>query len=267
MQNTLWGESSEPESRGELVPLSEQRIGDDAVPTVNARNLHTFLGVGKDFSTWIKGRIEQYDFIEHHDFVTFQTAPQNGGAGNRGLRIEYHLTLDMSKELAMVERNERGRQARRYFIECERRWKASAGDSDTAMRALADPAKLRHLLANYAERVQQLETTVKEQAPKAEFHDAVADAKNYQSVEDIAKSMGIGRNTMFKFLRDDGVLMRGNNPYQHYIDAGYFKVRERVYEDNYGDQRTYVRTYVTGKGVIFIHRRLVAAGLLERQSA
>jgi phage anti-repressor protein len=91
------------------------------VKTVNARDLHAFLEVGKDFATWIKSRIEQYGFAHGLDFEPFEAGPQNGGAGNRGIRIEYAITTDMAKELCMVERNEKGRQARLYFIDCERR--------------------------------------------------------------------------------------------------------------------------------------------------
>lgn len=86
--------------------------------TVNARELHEFLEVGKDFSTWIKGRILKYDFVENRDFIRVRSVPQNGG-----IVIDYHVTLDMAKELSMVERNEKGKQARQYFIECERRLK------------------------------------------------------------------------------------------------------------------------------------------------
>lgn len=104
----------------QLIPLHTQHIDGDATQTVNARELHTFLEVGKDFSTWINARIQQYGFLENQDFVT---APQNGGAVYKGgghNRKDYHITLDMAKELAMVERNEKGREARRYFIACEK---------------------------------------------------------------------------------------------------------------------------------------------------
>lgn len=85
---------------------------------VNARDLHAFLEVGRDFSNWIKARIFDYDFQENQDFIVYANLGENPNGGRP--TIEYHLTLDMAKELSMVERNEQGRLARRYFIECER---------------------------------------------------------------------------------------------------------------------------------------------------
>ena len=98
-------------------------IGVETVQTVNARDLHAFLEVGKDFSTWIKDRISQYGFVEGQDFIeVFPKAGENS-SGGRPAR-EYHISLDMAKELSMVERNEKGKQARQYFIEMERRVKS-----------------------------------------------------------------------------------------------------------------------------------------------
>lgn len=111
-----------------LITLHTQVIAGTAEETVSARELHAFLGSKQDFSTWIKARIEDYGFQERHDFVKVKDqAPQKNGAEesstyeNWTVRIEYYITLDMAKELAMVERNEKGKQARRYFIECEKR--------------------------------------------------------------------------------------------------------------------------------------------------
>ena len=105
---------------GELIPILTQ--GDDLL--VNARDLHSFLKVGKDFSNWIKGKIHVYGFKEHQDYTCIFYSPvlanQNTHGGDRR-SIEYHLTLDMAKELAMVERNAMGRTVRQYFIEVERR--------------------------------------------------------------------------------------------------------------------------------------------------
>ena len=85
---------------------------------VNARDLHQFLGVGRDFSNWIKGRIEEYQFIKGQDFEVFTKFGENSSGGRPAK--EYALSLDMAKELSMVERTERGREARRYFIEMEK---------------------------------------------------------------------------------------------------------------------------------------------------
>lgn len=102
----------------ELIKITEQ----NGVQAVSARELHKFLEVGKDFSNWIKDRINKYDFVEGIDFEVFANSGENPNGG-RPL-IEYALTLDTAKEIAMVEGNERGKQARRYFIEVEKRYKA-----------------------------------------------------------------------------------------------------------------------------------------------
>jgi phage anti-repressor protein len=89
---------------------------------VNARELHEFLEVGKDFTTWIKDRIDKYDFVEETDFIT---TPQKRGTANGGYKIvdEYILTLDTAKEIAMVQNNEKGKQVRKYFIAIEKKYK------------------------------------------------------------------------------------------------------------------------------------------------
>lgn len=101
----------------QLIPVFDGTINNEPVLLCNARDLHDFLGVGKDFSTWIKGRVTEYGFVENQDYIAI---PQKRGIGHGRGKIDYHLTLDTAKETAMVERNEKGRQIRRYFIECEK---------------------------------------------------------------------------------------------------------------------------------------------------
>ncbi len=119
-----------------LVPVLEGEIGGITQPVVNARELHKWLKNGDRFATWIKDRIHKYDFVENEDFVCVSEISETqqsdesliseipeikktGRGGNRRSR-EYVLTLDMAKELSMVENNEQGKKARRYFIQCER---------------------------------------------------------------------------------------------------------------------------------------------------
>lgn len=121
----------------ELLPLHENMVGGERVQTINARELHAFLKSGQEYSNWMKARIAEYEFIEEADFARFDevissalilsdtSEPryyQRNSAKTRARRVKgYALTLDMAKELAMVERNAEGRRARRYFIDCERR--------------------------------------------------------------------------------------------------------------------------------------------------
>ncbi|MFT1618248.1 antA/AntB antirepressor family protein [Enterobacter kobei] len=105
----------------QLIPLFNGKICNETTLLCDARDLHAFLSVGKIFAAWIKDRIADYGFIENQDYVLLSnTGKQNSGRGGHN-RKDYHLTLDTAKELAMVERNEKGRQIRRYFIECEKR--------------------------------------------------------------------------------------------------------------------------------------------------
>ncbi|EOT2829413.1 antA/AntB antirepressor family protein [Escherichia coli] len=105
----------------QLIPVFSGTIANETNLFCNARDLHAFLEVGKDFSTWIRIRISEYEFTENQDFILLpKTGEQRKGRGGHN-RKDYHLTLDTAKELAMVERNEKGRQIRRYFIECEKK--------------------------------------------------------------------------------------------------------------------------------------------------
>lgn len=105
----------------ELIPLQLQTIDGNAVETVSARELHSFLESRQDFSTWIKNRIERYEFVENQDFTKLHKKMELSKTGQTA--IEYFVTVGMAKELAMVENNDKGSQARKYFIECEKRLK------------------------------------------------------------------------------------------------------------------------------------------------
>ncbi|GEM55277.1 toxin-antitoxin system, toxin component, Bro domain protein [Flavobacterium branchiophilum NBRC 15030 = ATCC 35035] len=98
----------------QLITISEN----NGQKAVSARELHSFLEVGRDFSNWIKNRIQEYGFIENEDFEVFANSGEKEKSGRPA--IEYALTLDMAKELAMVEKNTKGKQARRYFIAIEK---------------------------------------------------------------------------------------------------------------------------------------------------
>lgn len=97
-----------------LVPVFNGKIQNNSLQLCNARELHSFLKSKYDYSNWINKRITDYGFVENEDYIIVTTRTQGRP------RKDYHITLDMGKELAMVERNEKGRLIRKYFIECER---------------------------------------------------------------------------------------------------------------------------------------------------
>ncbi len=103
----------------QLIPVFNGTISNETALLVNARDLHSFLDVGKRFASWIVERIAEYGFVENQDFMIISQVREKIGRGRPAK--DYHLNLDTAKELAMVERNEKGRQVRCYFIECEKR--------------------------------------------------------------------------------------------------------------------------------------------------
>jgi phage anti-repressor protein len=127
------------ESIDGLIPVFRANIDGADVDAVNARDLHAFLEVGKDFSTWIKNRIDQFGFIENQDVVVDSPnlGNQNGRGGDRRSK-DYILTLGMAKELAMVQNNAKGREARRYFIEIERRYYAGERPANPSAAQIPD---------------------------------------------------------------------------------------------------------------------------------
>lgn len=106
-----------------LISIEQTVIGVDLIDTVNARELHEFLEVRSEFRHWIKNRIDDFGFVEGRDFITVGKNLPSGGR-----KTDYYITIDMAKELSMVERNEKGKQARQYFIECERKVKGQTSN-------------------------------------------------------------------------------------------------------------------------------------------
>lgn len=119
-------------------------------------------------------------------------------------------------------------------------------------------AEALRLAADLSETVEAQKVQLAESAPKIAFHDAVTSAVNAQTMEEVAKALGTGRNRLFDFLRDRGVIIPDSTmPYQRYIDSGHFRVVEGQYKDRKrGERHTYTKTLVTGKGFAYIERLL-----------
>lgn len=209
--------------------------------TLSARELHSFLELTERFGNWFE-RMKQYGFIENQDYIgrkTFNTLA-------RQELQDYEISLDMAKEIAMIQRNEKGRQARQYFIEVEKKWNSPEYVMNRALEISR-------------QQVEKLMLENKELKPKAEFFDAVANSKNAIQMSEVAKVLnypGYGRNRLFEFLREKKVLMPNNQPYQKYVDCGYFRVVEQKYTKPNGDIAINIKTLVYQKGVNYIRKLL-----------
>lgn len=203
----------------ELIPISEN----NGKRAVNARDLHAFLESKRDFSNWIKDRIDKYDFIENQDYQVFNNSGENPKGGRPS--IEYALSISMAKELSMIENNERGKQARKYFIACEENKHELSRKELALMVIQAEEEKERLALENEKQQKQ-----IEKLQPKADFADKAFAMEGKCDIGQAAKILGLpfGRNTLFKKLREAGVFFANRNePKQKYIDAGYFEMKEK----------------------------------------
>ena len=186
----------------------------------------------------------EYGFTVGKDYCTILC---NGeGFGKAAVRTDHAVKLDMAKEIAMLQRSEIGKQCREYFIEAEKRYREQT----------TVPALDSRLLYQIAQTLEEKERIIAELTPKAEFFDAVTDSTDAIDIGSAAKvlNMGIGRNKLFAFLRYKGVLMPTNQPYQMYIDAGYFRVIEQKYTKPDSSVHINIKTVVYQKGLEYIRR-------------
>lgn len=208
--------------------------------TVSARELHKQVGSTERFSSWFERQL-QFGFVENEDYTgckKFNTL------ANQELQ-DYDLSVDMAKHICMVQRTEKAKEVRQYLIDLEKAW-------NTPEQVMARALKLAD------KTIDNLKQQVLEMKPKADFFDAVADSKTAISMNEVAKVLnikGYGRNNLFEFLRQEGILDRFNVPYQRYVDNGWFRVIEQHYQKN-GEPVVTTKTLVYQKGVEAIRKRI-----------
>lgn len=215
---------------------------------ISAKETYEFLELDRsNYSRWCKTNIEDNEFYQvGSDWWGFVTMT-NGNETK-----DYYLTIDFAKHLCMLSRSAKGKQARDYFIEVEKR---------SLQPTFKLPQTFAEALRELACAVEEKEQLAQQNAlmlPKAQFFDAVADSKDAIPMNDAAKVLaikGMGRNNLFEFLRCQKVLMNNNRPYQKYIDNGYFRVIEQKYMKN-GEEHINFKTLVYQRGLDFI-RKLV----------
>lgn len=228
---------------------------DNEQPTVSARELHDFLEVGADFSHWFP-RMCEYGFEQGRDFnpVKFDRVRFEGNREVKRTVDDAEITIDMAKELCMLQRNDKGKQARRYFLQLERDW-------NSPEKVMARALQIAH------KRIHTLSEKIEQDAPKVLFADSVAASHTSILIFDLAKivkqnGVDMGGKRLFAWMRDNGYLVRRqgtdyNMPTQRSMELGLFEVKETSVTHSDGHISVNKTPKVTGKGQQYFINRLL----------
>lgn len=233
-----------------MYELLKVNYGNDRI-TLSARELHGFLGIGTEFAKWMQ-RMCEYGFSENQDYRVFVKNDDNSKGGRPS--TDYEITLDMAKEIAMIQRSDKGKEVRQYFLELERRWNSPE-------------AVMNRALEYSRKQVKALMEENKELKPKALFADAVSASDESILIGQLAKLIRqngyeIGQNRLFEWMRENGFLIksgsRRNQPTQRAMDMGLFEVKERTISNPDGSTRITLTTKVTGKGQVYFVNKFLS---------
>ena len=226
---------------------------------VSGRELHIFLEVKTAYKDWFP-RMCAYGFVEGADFSSKMSESTGGRPG-----IDHLMTIDMAKQIAMIQRNEKGRQAREYFLQVEKSWNTPELVFARALQMANKKLELQKLVISEQKVVIEAKNKQLEEAkPKVVFADAVSDARNAILMRDLAKlirqnGVDIGEKRLYKWMRENGYICTTDcSPTQRAMDMGLFAIK--VSTVNYGgtipmEKRT---TLVTGKGQVYFVNKFLA---------
>lgn len=224
----------------ELIPVTEN---DQNEVVVSGRDLHKFLEIGTQYTKWFYRMIE-YGFEENIDYVAL-SQKRITAQGNQTEYVDHFLKLDAAKEISMIQRNDKGKQARQYFLQIEKAWNSPEMIMKRALQ-IAD------------KKIMTLQTKIEEDKPKVLFADAVDSSTSSVLVGELAKLISqngydIGQNRLFEWLRDNGFLIKRkgesfNLPTQRSMEQGLMDIKKRTINNADGSIRTTRTTKVTGKG-------------------
>ena len=221
-------------------------------PTVLGRDLHDMLGVETRYDTWF-ARMCEYGFSEESDYCSILSVRDDGKAGRR--RTDHQLTIPMAKEICMLQRTERGKECRQYFIKIEEQWNSPDAIMQIALQiANSRVEKLR------GENQILLEQNTAMQ-PKALFADSVCASSTSILIGELAKilkqnGVATGQNKLFAWMRDNGYLIRRkgadyNMPTQRSMEMQLFEIKESVVSHADGHTSINKTPKVTGKGQVY----------------
>lgn len=234
---------------------------DSECPTISGRDLHEALEVKTPYTQWFE-RMKEYGFAENTDFALVSQKCETNNPKNPYTTITDHqLTIDMAKEICMLQRSEKGKQFRQYFIEIEKQW-----NTPEAVMARALQMANRQIEEIKSHNI-RLEAKIEEDKPKVLFAEAVAASKTSILIGELAKllkqnGVEIGQNRLFEWMRGNGYLIsrKGsdyNMPMQRYMEMRLFEIKESTSVNGGGSIKTNKTPKVTGKGqAYFINKFL-----------
>ncbi len=226
-----------------LIPINY----DMEQPTVSARDLHSGLAINTRFNDWFS-RMTEYGFESGKDF--YSKMSKTSETGGRPA-VDYQISVDMAKQICMIQRSEKGKQYRQYFIDLEKAW-------NTPEQVMARALKLADkTIDTLKEDNKKLIEENEKMKPKVIFADAVRASSSSILIGDLAKllrqnGVDTGQKRLFEQLRNEGYLMKTgssrNMPKQKYVANGFFQIKETVISNPDGSVRMTKTTKVTGKG-------------------
>lgn len=236
---------------------------DSDKPTVSGRELHEALEVKTAYKDWFP-RMCEYGFTEGEDFNPLKNEQVRDEGGRQVTReiTDHQLTIPMAKEICMLQRNEKGKQFRQYFIKVEEAWNSP----EMVMKRALEIANRK--VEELKQRTFTLETQIEQDKPKVLFAQAVETAHTSILIGDLAKILkqnGVqtGQKRLFEQLRQEGYLMKGgsshNMPTQRAMEMGLFEVKESTINNPDGSIRINKTTKVTGKGQTYFINKFLSA--------
>ena len=232
---------------------------------VSGRELHKFLGIETKYEDWFP-RMTEYGFTESIDYHALKI--ENVVNNRTYYKTDHAMKLDMAKEVSMIQRNEKGKQARQYFLEVEKAWNSP----DMIMKRALQIADKRVITLQTENNQLQLESSVQKQQiaelqPKASYYDLVLQNKSLLSDSKIAKDFGRSAVWLNRYLHELGVQYKQGDIwllYAKHQDKGYTQTHTHVIDS----EKSRVTTKWTQKGRLFIYDLLKNKGILpliERQ--
>lgn len=236
-----------------MMDLIAVNVTEEDKQIVSGRDLHMFLEIGTQYTKWFE-RMCEYGFSENVDFRAV-SQKRLTAQGNESTFIDHELTIDMAKQLCMLARNDKGKQAREYFIQIERDWNSPEKVMGRALKIA------NNVINNQKITIAQQNQQLQELQPKATYYDLVLQNTSLLSITQIAKDFGLSARRLNQILKDKGVQYKQSDQwflYQKYADKGDTFSKTTALDA----ERSVMHTYWTQKGRLFIYELLKSMDIL-----